>query len=84
MAVVHLRPTYSPLHPPDQHLHDPPVQLRQRPAGPVHLQESGALRGDLDQPEDDDAAAHPAGPEVLQPLPLGERPPVAGERTPRV
>lgn len=35
----------------------------------------------MDQPQDADPAACPAGSEVLQPVPLRERSPVAGEKT---
>ena len=80
MASVHLRPTPStPLHPPDQHLHDPPVQLRQRPAWPVHLRVPGEVRPVLDQPQAADPAPHPAGREVLPDLPPGTGSSVAGQ-----
>lgn len=45
----------------DQHLHDPPVELRQRPPGPLHLRVFGQVRPVLDQPEAADAAPRPAG-----------------------
>lgn len=62
----------------DQHLHDPPVQLRQRPLGVLHLREPGQLRAELDQPALADAAAPAAGPQVLRALPGAEGPALAG------
>ena len=52
----------------DQHLHDAPVQLRERPPGPVHLQAPGAFPALLDQPPAADTAPGAAGPEVLPDL----------------
>lgn len=63
----------------DQRLYDPPVELRERPAGPVHLQEPGEVHPDLEQPEATDSTACAAGPEVLPDLSTGERPHLAGE-----
>lgn len=62
----------------DQHLHDAPVQLRERPPGPVHVQAPGALPALLDQPPAADAAARAAGAEVLPDLLRGEGPALAG------
>lgn len=53
---------------PDQHFHDPPLQLRQRPAGPVHVQEPGEVHPDLDQPEVADATTGAASTEILPDL----------------
>lgn len=62
----------------DQHLHDTPVELWQRPAGPVHLQEPGEVPGNVDQPKTPDAAACAPGPPLLPDLPRGEGPHLAG------
>ena len=63
----------------DQHFHDPPVQLRERPPGLVHLREPGQLRAELDQPATADSAPGAAGPQVLRALPGAERPALAGK-----
>lgn len=65
----------------DQHFHDPPVQLRQRPPGLVHLQKPDDVHPHVDQPEGPDAAACPAGPEILQPVPQRARSTLAGKRS---
>lgn len=67
--------------PPDQHFHDPPVQLRERPPGPVHLCQPCQLCQELHKPEAADAAPRAAGPEVLRALPRADRPPLAGKAT---
>lgn len=64
----------------DQHLHDPFVQLWERPPRPIHLQKPGHVCQNMDQPENADPAACPAGSEVLQPVPIWERSPLAGEK----
>lgn len=67
--------------PPDQHFHDPPVQLWERPPGPVHLCQPCQLYQELHKPEAADAAPRAAGSEVLPALPRADRPPLAGKVT---
>lgn len=67
------------LSPPDQHLHDTLVQLRQRPPGPVHLRQSGQLRSHLDKPQTANPSSDPAGSQVFWAIPWAEGPSLAGE-----
>lgn len=64
----------------DQHLHDPPVQLREWPAGTVHFWEPGQVCAVLDQPSPANIASSPTCKKVFWNLPTGEESLVAGEK----